>query len=57
MNAYQANVTVPPMQQPPSSFQQGNNIPSGGRSSGVVSHQRYRGERQMYIPPNKRGNN
>lgn len=51
LNAYQANIAGPPM--PPPAFQQrGNPTGSGG---GV--NQRFRGERQMYVPPPKRGNN
>ncbi|XP_075159760.1 tudor domain containing 3 [Haematobia irritans] len=47
INAYQAVQSHPPMQQMPHTFQ-GN---SGGGS------QRYRSERKMYIPPQKRGKN
>ncbi|XP_023309134.2 tudor domain-containing protein 3 [Lucilia cuprina] len=56
LNAYQTNITAPPMAQPhPSAFQPRSNIHSGvGGSSG---NQRYRGERQMYVPPPKRNNN
>ncbi|XP_065359540.1 tudor domain-containing protein 3 [Calliphora vicina] len=57
LNAYQANITAPPMSQPhPPAFQQRSNMHSGV-GGGTGGNQRYRGERQMYVPPPKRNNN
>ncbi|KAM7354794.1 tudor domain containing 3 isoform 2-T2 [Cochliomyia hominivorax] len=52
LNTYQTNISPPTLPQPapPPVFQQRSNIHSG-------SNQRFRGERQMYIPPAKRNNN
>lgn len=47
-------IAQPPPPQPPpqQTFQRGHNAGGGGGGS-----QRYRGERQMYVPPQKRGGN